>query len=308
MKRRDKNNPFERLLFEHMFDYTSHSNGAVDLYGRPWRSSKLDRYINKNIAWKLIMPLSIGDLRGGALAQREREGLFTGTGLDKLLGASGIPRGRLTEVLGGPSSGKTSIAFALLAACTRAGLLGAYVDPKSAFFGASAAGAGVTLPRLLVVRPPNAEAARRAVDALVRCGACALVVFDCTGMGDVLRAHQCARLASQAEKTGTALLALSGGDIQALASFASLRLRASGLAPLWQEGSAGSGRLAGCDMSVEIVKSRMSAPGKSAVIRAFVPDVHGSWPLAVPVPVPVPVSVPSATAAANVAVEIAAHA
>ena len=217
-------------------------------------------------------------MRGRALAQPERDALFTNTELDELLKPAGVPRGRLTEVFGRASSGKTSVAFALLAACTSAGLMGAYVDPARTFFAPAAAGAGIYLPRLLVVRPPNADMARRAVDALVRCGACALVVFDCTGLGDVLRAHQCARLASQAEKTGTALLALSSGDIPALASFASLRLRASGLAPLWQEGSSGGGRLAGCVASIEIVKSRMSAPGKRASVRALLPDVAGSWP------------------------------
>jgi len=225
------------------------------------------------------MALSIAEMRGRALAQPERDALFTNTDLDGLLKPAGVPRGRLTEVFGGPSSGKTSVAFALLAACTSAGLMGAYVDSARTFFAPAAAGAGICLPRLLVVRPPNADMARRAVDALVRCGACALVVFDCTGLGEVLRTHQCARLASQAEKTGTALLALSSGNIPALAYFASLRMRASGLAPLWQEGSAGGRRLAGCVASIEIVKSRMSAPGKSAAIRALLPDVAGSWPV-----------------------------
>ena len=210
--------------------------------------------------------------------QPERDALFTNTDLDELLKPAGVPRGRLTEVFGSPSSGKTSVAFALLAACTTAGLLGAYVDPARVLFAPAAAGAGIRLSRLLVVRPPNADMARRSLDALVRCGACALVVFDCAGLGDVLRTHQCARLASQAEKTGTALLALSNGDIPALASFASLRLRTSGLAPVWQEGSAG-GRLAGCRTSVEIVKSRMSAPGKSVAVSALLPDVAGSWPV-----------------------------
>ena len=184
----------------------------------------------------------------------------------------------MTEVFGGPSSGKTSVAFALLAACTSAGLLGAYVDPSGAFYAPAAAGAGIALARLLVVRPPNPDLARRAVDALVRCGACALVVFDCAGLGDVLRAHQCARLASQAEKTGTALLALSAGNVPALASFASLRLRLGRLTPLWQEGSAGGRRLAGCAASIEVVKSRMSTPGKGISMHALLPDVAGSWP------------------------------
>ena len=224
------------------------------------------------------MSVSIADLRGRALVQPERSALFTRTSLDALLAPTGVPRGRLIEVFGAPSSGKTSIAFALLAACTGDGLLAAYVDPCGALFAPAAAGAGIRLSRLLVIRPPNADVARRALDAVVRCGACALVVFDCTGLGDVLRAHHCTRLASQAERTGTALLALTNGDVPALASFASLRLRAAGLTPVWQEGSDARGRLAGCTSSVEVVKSRMSAPGKRASIRAALPEVAGSWP------------------------------
>jgi RecA/RadA recombinase len=232
------------------------------------------------------MSLSIAELRGRALAQPERNALFTNTDLDELLGSAGIPRGRLTEVFGGPSSGKTSVAFAVLAACTNAGLLAAYVDAAGTFYAPAAAGAGIRLAQVLVVRPPTADMARRAVDALVRCGACALVVFDCAGLGDVLRAHQCARLASQAEKTDTALLALSSGNVPALASFASLRLRLSGLKPVWQKGSAGGGQLAGCVTSIEVVKSRMSAPGRSAAIQALLPDIAGSWPLHAPLHAP----------------------
>ena len=232
------------------------------------------------------MSLSIADLKGRVAAKNgqaslpslHRGGLFTNTELDQLLAPSGVPRGRLTEVFGAASSGKTIVALALLAACTAAGLFGAYIDPVDALFAPAAAGAGVCLSRLLVVRPPNADAARRAVDALVRCGACALVVFDCTGLGEALHTHQCARLAAQAEKTGTALVALSGGNVPALAYFASLRLRTSGLTPVWQEGGAAGGRLAGCVANVEVVKSRMSAPGKRASVRALLPDVAGSWP------------------------------
>jgi hypothetical protein len=218
------------------------------------------------------------DFRSIAARPLQQAGLRTGTDLDAILGPVGIPQGRLIEVFGGRSSGKTSVAFALLAACTNAGLLGAYIDPADAFFAPAAAGAGISLRRLLVVRPSSAEAARRAVDALVRCGACAVVVFDCAGLGDVLHAHHCARLAAQAEKTGTALLALSSGNIPALAYFASLRLRASGLAPLWQEGSDGGGRLAGCIASIDVLKSRTSAPGKSTDIRFVLPDVASTWP------------------------------
>src|SRR5579863_157103 len=219
-------------------------------------------------------------LRGRAL-----RGISAGADLDAILEPAGIPRGRLTEVFGGPSSGKTSVAFAALAACTASGSLGAYVDASGSFFAPAAAAAGILLQRLLLVRPPNADAARRALDALVRCGACALVVFDCAGLGEALRTHQCARLAAQAEKTGTALLALSSGNIPALAYFSSLRLRAGGLSPLWQEGGDGGGRLAGCVASVEVVKSKLSAPGTRCVVGALLPDVAGTWPVSEPVPV-----------------------
>ena len=215
---------------------------------------------------------------GARSAHEGARGLSAGAALDAILTPAGIPCGRLTEVFGGPSSGKTSVAFASLAACTATGSIGAYVDPSGSFFAPAAAGAGIVLSRLLVVRPPNVDAARRAVDALVRCGACALVVFDCAGLGEALQTHQCARLASQAEKTGTALLLLSGGNIPAIASFASLRLRAGGLSPLWQQGGAGSARLAGTTTSIEVVKSKLAAPGKSAAVSAWLPDVTGTWP------------------------------
>jgi len=115
--------------------------------------------------------------------------LSVGAELEAAVGQAGIPQGRLTEVLGGPSSGKTSLALAALAACTSAGSIGAYVDPGGTFFAPAAAGAGIQLQRLLVVRPSNLDVARRAVDALVRCGACSVVVFDCADAGDVRTAR-----------------------------------------------------------------------------------------------------------------------
>ncbi|HKW45741.1 MAG TPA: hypothetical protein VJN22_08785 [Candidatus Eremiobacteraceae bacterium] len=205
-------------------------------------------------------------------------GAFTGDqNLDLALGSSGIPRGRMAELFGASSSGKTTLAFAFLAACTRAGEIAAWVDPSRAFFAPAAAAAGIDLHRLLVVQPAGAAAMRRAVDALVRGGACAMVVLDCTGSNDSLLAHHCARLVAQAEKTGTVLLVVSGGDVPAVASFSSVRLRAEELTPRWQTGSAGSGRLAGCVVSVTVAKSRTAAPGKNARVEACMPDVAGTF-------------------------------
>jgi hypothetical protein len=199
--------------------------------------------------------------------------------LDAALGPTGVPRGRLTEIFGVASSGKTTLAYALLAACIRHGDIGAYVDPENGLFAPAAEAAGIDLERLIVVQPRQAQALRRAVDAIVRSGACAVVVLDqaCTL---ALQTHHYARLVSQAEKTGTTLVALSSGGSQPLASFASLRVHMHGLSPLWQLGSAGGGRLWGYRIALDIAKSRMAAPGASVAFAASMPEIAGSWPAA----------------------------
>ena len=197
--------------------------------------------------------------------------------LDRALGPTGIPHGRLTEIFGDASSGKTTLAFALLAACTRRGDLGAYVDPENSLFAPAAEAAGIDLDRLIVVRPKAAQAVRRAADAIVRSGACAVVVLD-TVSADALQTHHCARLVSQADRNGITLVALSRGESQPLASFASLRVRMRDLSPLWQPGSDGGGRLSGYSIVLDVAKSRMGAPGASAAFDAHMPDVATSWP------------------------------
>ncbi len=197
--------------------------------------------------------------------------------LDRALGPAGIPHGRLTEIVGAASSGKTTLAYALLAACTRRGDIGAYVDPENGLFAPAAEKAGIDLERLIVVRPRHAQSLRRAVDAVVRSGACAVVVLD-ESCACALQTHHCARLVSQLEKTGTTLVALSRGESQPFASFASLRVRMREIAPLWQPGSDGGVRLSGYSIVLDVAKSRMGAPGKSAVFTAAMPDITGSWP------------------------------
>ncbi len=234
------------------------------------------------------MPSSVAELR--ALVERRWHGAIAHAGsavragsptgmpaLDALLAPRGVPKGQLTEIFGAASSGKTTLALALLAACTREGGIGAYIDPAGGFFAPGAAAAGIDLRRVIVVRPRDEAAARRAVDALVRGGACGVVALDCGEWPQILQTQHCTRLVAQAEKTGTVLLVISGGTNAAVASFASLRLRAHGLAPLWQAGGAGGGRLAGCVATIDIAKARSASPGRSVVFEAAIPDVAGTY-------------------------------
>lgn len=198
--------------------------------------------------------------------------------IDALLGG-GMPAGKMTEIFGAASSGKTALALSALAACTREGLIGAYVDPARSFFAPAAHGAGVDLRRCLLVQPADAAGLRRAADALVRGGACAVVVIDCSsaGMSDALAAQHCARLVAHADRAGTALVVLSCGNVQSLAYFASLRLHVRATAPLWQPGADGGPQLAGYAAHVLVAKARAHAPGRSASMQAIVPQARAAW-------------------------------
>jgi recombination protein RecA len=102
-----------------------------------------------------------------------------GTGcarLDSLLGG-GLPRGRLVEVAGPWSSGKTALVLGAVARVTGRRQLCAYIDGRGELYPPSAAALGVDLERLLVVRPPPRDVAR-AAEIVARSGAFPLVVID----------------------------------------------------------------------------------------------------------------------------------
>jgi len=97
--------------------------------------------------------------------------------LDIRLGG-GFPGGRLSEIYGAPSSGRTSLAFRLLAETLDRGVLAAWIDLADAFDPASAAASGVDLEQLLWVRPRRAEEAVRSSERLLQTQGFELVVFD----------------------------------------------------------------------------------------------------------------------------------
>lgn len=198
-----------------------------------------------------VMSAELADrLRTGAAPARTDETPRFATGiasLDALLGG-GLPRGRLCEITGPPSSGRTSLGIALLAAVTRSGEIAAVVDAADAFDPASAAAAGVVLERVLWARAPKPRDALHCAERLLDARGFGIVMVDvCGGEG---RAHRPAtalsspslwkRLSHSAHASGTALV-LSAPHAQ-VGPFAALALEAHAIRahfadrPAWLEG------------------------------------------------------------------------
>jgi hypothetical protein len=102
----------------------------------------------------------------------------TGIAAVDALTGGGLPRGRLVEITGAPSSGRTSLSHALLGAATRAGERVAVVDAADAFDPASAAAAGVALDRVLWARPTRHREALRCAERLVEARGFGVVLID----------------------------------------------------------------------------------------------------------------------------------
>jgi recombination protein RecA len=129
-------------------------------------------------------------------------------GLDLALGVGGLPRGRVVEIFGPESSGKTTLALHAIAEVQRQGGVAAFIDAEHALDIGYARRLGVSLPDLLVSQPDTGEQALEIAEQLVRSGACDLIVVDSVAalvpkseiegeMGDAHMGVQ-ARLMSQA--------------------------------------------------------------------------------------------------------------
>lgn len=136
-------------------------------------------------------------------------------GLDIALGIGGLPRGRVVEIYGPESSGKTTLTLHCIAEAQKAGGLAAFVDAEHAFDKIYAEKLGVDLDNLLVSQPDNGEQALEIAEQLIRSGAIDIIVIDSVAalvpkaelegdMGDSKMGLQ-ARLMSQALRklTGT---------------------------------------------------------------------------------------------------------
>ena len=99
-------------------------------------------------------------------------------GLDQALGVGGIPRGRVTEIFGPESSGKTTLTLHIIAECQKMGGICAFIDAEHALDVAYARKLGVNTDELLISQPDYGEQALDIADMLVRSGGVDLVVID----------------------------------------------------------------------------------------------------------------------------------
>jgi recombination protein RecA len=119
-------------------------------------------------------------MRLGEVAQRlVTDVVPTGSlSLDLALGVGGIPRGRVTEIFGGESAGKSTLAIHIMAETQKLGGVAAYVDAEHALDPSYAANCGLDLENLLISQPDSAEQALDITEQLVRSGAIDTVVID----------------------------------------------------------------------------------------------------------------------------------
>ena len=170
--------------------------------------------LEKNYGKGTIMKL-------GDQAIEEIESISTGSiSLDNALGIGGLPKGRVVEIYGPESSGKTTLAIHAIASAQRKGGIAAFIDAEHAFDRLYAQKLGCDIENLLISQPDNGEQALEITENLIRSGAIDIIVIDSVAaltpkseiegeMGDSKMGLQ-ARLMSQALRKLTASISRTG--------------------------------------------------------------------------------------------------
>jgi recombination protein RecA len=171
---------------------------------------KLERSYGKGTVMKL-----------GDAAIESIPAISTGSiGLDAALGIGGLPKGRVVEIYGPESSGKTTLAIQAIAEAQKKGGIAAFIDAEHAFDRFYAKNLGVDIENLLVSQPDNGEQALEITENLIRSGAIDIIVIDSVAaltpkseiegeMGDSKMGLQ-ARLMSQALRKLTSTISKTG--------------------------------------------------------------------------------------------------
>jgi hypothetical protein len=204
-----------------------------------------------------------GGLRLGTGSSGPAPHLPTGiAALDAVLNG-GLPRGRITELSGRRSAGRTGLACAVAARATRAGETIAWIDPEDALEPEAAAEAGVVLARTLWVRPRDVADALRAAEILLGAGGFGLAVLD---LGQPAgRTTAWPRLLHAAERTRSVLLVVAAE--REVGAAATLALEVTGRRVRW---SGGPGRLVlldGIEARVAVVRNRLGRPAQAVIVR-----------------------------------------
>lgn len=183
--------------------------------------------------------------------------------LDSLL-AGGLPRGGLSEIVGGLSSGCTSLAHSLVASATARGEVTAIVDLADALHPAALCSAGADLDRVLWVRPASLPVSLKCTELILDVGGFGVVILDLGSSPTAkLPLHVWPRLARRAKQTGTALAILAPHRVAG--SFATLSLELSQQRARWEEGL-----FVGVVVRLFLARSRIGTPGR-----------RGGWELGV---------------------------
>lgn len=217
--------------------------------------------------------------------------------IDKAIGVGGIPRGRITEIYGPESSGKTSLCLSVVASCQQMGGTAAYIDVEHALDMEYAQKIGVDINNLLLSQPDTGEQALEVVEALVRTGEIECIVIDSVAalvpkaeiegeMGQSFVGLQ-ARLMSQALRKLTGVISKSNCAViflnqlrekvgvmygspeitpggRALKFYCSLRMELRRGETITKDGS-----ITGNRVKVKVVKNKVASPYKETLASVY---------------------------------------
>ncbi|MDR0298307.1 MAG: recombinase RecA [Streptococcaceae bacterium] len=239
-------------------------------------------------------------MRMGETANQRVQVMSSGSlALDIALGAGGYPKGRIIEIFGPESSGKTTVALHAVAQCQKEGGIAAYIDAEHALDPKYAGALGVDVDQLLLSQPDSGEQGLQIAEKLIESGAIDLVVIDSVaalvpraeidgeigdstvGLQARMMSQAMRKLASSINKTKTIAIFINqlrekvgvmfgspettpGG--RALKFYASVRLDVRGTKKV-EEGSGDNKNAIGKETNIKVVKNKIAPPFKKAEVE-----------------------------------------